>query len=134
MRVPRDAGNETRERLITTAERLFAEQGVTVSNRQVGEAARQANTAVVAYHFGTKADLVRAIVRRGAMTLPAVIVVGLIALHLTAVVYLFRINRGLDITADDIYRGHGRVVISAVLVVAGILASLWFATARRSFA
>ena len=77
---------------------------------------------------------VRAIVRKGAMAPPAVVVVALIGLHLAVVVYLFRINRGLDITADDIYHGNGRVGMSAVLVVAGILACLWMATARRSFA
>lgn len=55
----------TRERILRTAERLFAEQGVVaVSNRQISEAAGQGNTAAVNYHFGTKADLVRAIVRR----------------------------------------------------------------------
>jgi AcrR family transcriptional regulator len=59
-------GNATRERIITTAERLFAEQGVSVSNRQIGEAAGQANNSVVGYHFGTKADLVLAVVRRHA--------------------------------------------------------------------
>ncbi|MGI5451692.1 TetR/AcrR family transcriptional regulator [Streptomyces sp. CA-249302] len=52
----------TRELIRTTAERLFAERGVyAVSNRQISEAAGQGNTAVVGYHFGTKADLVRAI-------------------------------------------------------------------------
>ncbi|MEV7098899.1 TetR family transcriptional regulator [Amycolatopsis sp. NPDC051045] len=35
-----------------------------MSNRQIGEAAGQSNTAVVSYHFGTKADLVRAIARK----------------------------------------------------------------------
>jgi AcrR family transcriptional regulator len=51
----------TRERILTAAERLFAEHGVSaVSNRQVAEAAGQGNTAVVGYHFGTKADLIRA--------------------------------------------------------------------------
>jgi AcrR family transcriptional regulator len=34
-----------------------------VSARQIGEAAGQGNTAAVGYHFGTKEDLVRAIVR-----------------------------------------------------------------------
>ncbi|MFV8750969.1 TetR/AcrR family transcriptional regulator [Nannocystaceae bacterium ST9] len=53
----------TRERLIAAAERLFAEQGMSVSNRQIGEAAGQANNSVISYHFGTKADLVLAIVR-----------------------------------------------------------------------
>jgi AcrR family transcriptional regulator len=53
--------------IITTAERLFAEHGVAaVSNRQVSEAAGQANNSAVGYHFGTKADLVLAIVRRHA--------------------------------------------------------------------
>jgi AcrR family transcriptional regulator len=55
----------TRELILTAAERLFAEHGVfAVSNRQVSEAAGQGNNAAVGYHFGTKADLVRAIVRK----------------------------------------------------------------------
>ncbi|MEU2624108.1 TetR family transcriptional regulator [Streptomyces sp. NPDC007157] len=55
----------TREAILSTAERLFAEQGVyAVSNRQVSEAAGQGNNAAVGYHFGTKADLVRAIAAR----------------------------------------------------------------------
>lgn len=55
----------TRLLILDTAERLFAERGVfALSNRQIAEAAGQKNTAVVGYHFGTKADLVRAITRR----------------------------------------------------------------------
>ncbi|OXY88752.1 TetR/AcrR family transcriptional regulator [Streptomyces diastatochromogenes] len=55
----------TREAILTAAERLFAEHGVyAVSNRQVSEAAGQGNNAAVGYHFGTKADLVRAVARR----------------------------------------------------------------------
>lgn len=55
----------TRDAILTTAERLFAEHGVyAVSNRQISEAAGQGNTAAVGYHFGTKVDLVLAIVRR----------------------------------------------------------------------
>lgn len=54
----------TRTLLLESAERLFAEHGVAaVSNRQVGQAAGQGNNTAVGYHFGTKADLVRAIVR-----------------------------------------------------------------------
>ncbi|MFF3817931.1 TetR/AcrR family transcriptional regulator [Streptomyces bluensis] len=57
----------TRELILTAAERLFAEHGVyAVSNRQVSEAAGQGNNAAVGYHFGTKADLVRAVARRHA--------------------------------------------------------------------
>ncbi|MGH3378987.1 MAG: TetR/AcrR family transcriptional regulator [Actinoallomurus sp.] len=59
-----DRVSATREAILTTAERLFAESGMyTVSNRQISEAAGQGNTAAVGYHFGSKADLVRAIVR-----------------------------------------------------------------------
>ncbi|MBB4939994.1 AcrR family transcriptional regulator [Streptosporangium album] len=57
----------TRESILAAAERLFAEHGVfAVSNRQVSEAAGQGNNAAVGYHFGTKTDLVRAIVRKNA--------------------------------------------------------------------
>lgn len=57
----------TRERILTAAERLFAEHGVcAVSNRQVSETAGQGNNAAVGYHFGTKTHLVRAIIRRHA--------------------------------------------------------------------
>ncbi len=55
----------TREVILATAERLFAEHGVfAISNRQVSEAAGQGNNAAVGYHFGTKTDLVRAIIRK----------------------------------------------------------------------
>ncbi|MFJ1968100.1 TetR/AcrR family transcriptional regulator [Streptomyces sp. NPDC087903] len=60
-----EQASATRELILTAAERLFAERGVyAVSNRQVSEAAGQGNNAAVGYHFGTKADLVRAIVRK----------------------------------------------------------------------
>ena len=50
---------------MATAERLFAEYGVVaVSSRQISEAAGQGNNAAVGYHFGTKDELIRAIVRR----------------------------------------------------------------------
>jgi AcrR family transcriptional regulator len=57
----------TRERILTAAERLFAEHGVfAVSNRQISESAGQGNNAAVGYHFGTKTHLVRAILRKHA--------------------------------------------------------------------
>lgn len=66
-RIRQTHGNETREVILTAAERLFAEHGVAaVSNRQVSEAAGQANNFAVGYHFGTKADLILAILRRHA--------------------------------------------------------------------
>ncbi|MFC4587668.1 TetR/AcrR family transcriptional regulator [Sphaerisporangium corydalis] len=60
-------GRETRASILAAAERLFAEHGIAmVSNRQIGEAAGQSNNYAVGYHFGTKADLVRAIARHHA--------------------------------------------------------------------
>jgi AcrR family transcriptional regulator len=56
---------ETRDLILAAAERLYAEHGVlVVSNRQVGEAAGQGNNFAVGYHFGTRIELVRAIVRK----------------------------------------------------------------------
>jgi AcrR family transcriptional regulator len=53
----------TSELLIVTAERLYGEYGIdAVSLRQIAEAAGQRNPGVVQYHFGTKEDLLRAIV------------------------------------------------------------------------
>jgi AcrR family transcriptional regulator len=54
----------TTDRLIVVAERLYADHGLdAVSLRQIAEAADQRNHAVVQYHFGTKEELLRAIVR-----------------------------------------------------------------------
>ncbi|WP_163509939.1 TetR/AcrR family transcriptional regulator [Fodinicola acaciae] len=65
-RTPRaERAQGTRELILVAAERLFAEHGVfVVSNRQVSEAAGQGNNAAVGYHFGTKTDLIRAIIRK----------------------------------------------------------------------
>lgn len=55
-------GEQTRARVIDTAERLIAERGVeAVSLRQIARAAGERNHAVVQYHFGTKSDLIDAI-------------------------------------------------------------------------
>lgn len=54
--------DSTREALLGAAEQLIAEHGVeAVTHRQIVEAAGQGNNAAVAYHFGTKKELVRAI-------------------------------------------------------------------------
>lgn len=62
----RRGGEATREHILATAERLIAEQGASVSIRQIGEAAGQGNKSAVAYHFGSRTDLVLAIARRHA--------------------------------------------------------------------
>ncbi len=60
-----DRAGETREAILVAAERMFAELGLAaVSNRQVSEAAGQGNNFAVGYHFGTRVDLVRAIIAR----------------------------------------------------------------------
>jgi AcrR family transcriptional regulator len=52
----------TRERLLLTAERLFAVHGIdAVSLRQISVAASQRNNSAAQYHFGSKEMLVRAI-------------------------------------------------------------------------
>jgi AcrR family transcriptional regulator len=61
-----EAGQETRVRLLDAAERLFATGGLdAVSVRDITEAAG-ANTAAIHYHFGSKQDLMAAIVERRA--------------------------------------------------------------------
>jgi len=59
-----ERASATREQIVIAAERLFAEHGLGVSNRQISEAAGQGNNFAVGYHFGTKTDLIRAILRR----------------------------------------------------------------------
>jgi AcrR family transcriptional regulator len=60
-----ERASSTQEAILVAAERLYAEHGMfAVSNRQVSEAAGQGNNAAVGDHFGTKADLVRAIEER----------------------------------------------------------------------
>jgi AcrR family transcriptional regulator len=62
-----ERAESTRGLILATAARLFAEHGVyAVSNRQISEAAGQGNNTAVGYHFGTKTDLVRAIVHEHA--------------------------------------------------------------------
>jgi AcrR family transcriptional regulator len=52
-----------KERLLRTAERLFAERGIgEVSLRQISAAAENGNNSAVLYHFGSKEKLVQAIV------------------------------------------------------------------------
>lgn len=61
------AGVPTRELLIETAERLFAERGIHgVSLREIGLAAGQRNNGATQYHFGDKAGLVVSIFERRA--------------------------------------------------------------------
>ena len=56
-------GRETRQLLIRTAERLFAEEGIdAVSLRQISSAAGMRMAGAVPYHFGDKAGLIRAII------------------------------------------------------------------------
>ncbi|MFW0785468.1 TetR/AcrR family transcriptional regulator [Gordonia sp. CPCC 206044] len=61
-RVRNEQTANTRQRILATAEQLFAEQGISsVSNRQISDAAGQANNFAVGYHFGGRSELVHAI-------------------------------------------------------------------------
>jgi AcrR family transcriptional regulator len=61
-----EAGHETRARLLDSAEQLFAERGLdAVSGRDITELA-DANPAAIHYHFGSKQDLIAAILERRA--------------------------------------------------------------------
>lgn len=56
-------GTTTRERIISAAEKLFAERGIVgVSLREINRAAAQGNTGAVQYHFGDRDGLVRAVI------------------------------------------------------------------------
>src|ERR1700761_989217 len=55
---------ESKDLLIEAAERLFAELGIeAVSSRQIALAAGQRNQSAIRYHFGTKDDVLRALLR-----------------------------------------------------------------------
>lgn len=59
------AAPSTRERLLETAEWLFAKHGIdAVSTRQIAAAAAQRNTAALHYHFGTKDQLIDTLLAR----------------------------------------------------------------------
>ncbi|HZP27471.1 MAG TPA: TetR family transcriptional regulator [Acidimicrobiia bacterium] len=61
-----EAGHETRARLLDAAERLFAARGLdAVSVRDITDLA-DANTAAIHYHFGSKQDLIAAVLERRA--------------------------------------------------------------------
>ncbi|WP_132992903.1 TetR/AcrR family transcriptional regulator [Gordonia zhaorongruii] len=56
---------ETRGHLLDAAERLFSTNGISgVSNRQISEAAGQGNNFAVGYHFGSRANLLSALLHR----------------------------------------------------------------------
>lgn len=60
-----DGGGPAGKLILDTAEWLFAEHGISsVSNRQIGAAAGQGNTSAVGYYFGSKEELIRALIRR----------------------------------------------------------------------
>ena len=58
-------GDDAREALLDAAEELFARHGIdAVSNRRIAEHAGSANHSAIAYHFGSRDDLLRALYAR----------------------------------------------------------------------
>lgn len=57
--------SDTRDRIITAAEELFADRGIdAVSLREINRLAGQSNTGAVQYHFGDRDGLVRAVIAK----------------------------------------------------------------------
>ena len=78
--MPKD-GKPTRERLLDTAEALFARKGYhAVSIRNITNAAR-VDVSLVHYHFGSKQDLFAAVVERRATIMNRVRLEALVALQ-----------------------------------------------------
>ena len=62
--VPTEGGDQTKEKILTAAEKLFAKNGFDgVSMRDVGRAA-EVPFALITYHFQTKLGLYQALFRR----------------------------------------------------------------------
>ena len=62
--MPRNS-TDTKTRLLDHAEKMFAEDGVyAVTNRQITEAAGQKNESALNYHFGTRNELIIALLTR----------------------------------------------------------------------
>jgi AcrR family transcriptional regulator len=61
-------GDATRALILTTAEQLFAENGIAVALRDIGTAAGQKNNVAVQYHFGDRESLIREIISYRAVT------------------------------------------------------------------
>jgi AcrR family transcriptional regulator len=60
-----ETGEGTKDRLLRTAEELFAEYGLeAVSPRQIALAAGQHNQSAIRYHFGTKETLIETLLTR----------------------------------------------------------------------
>lgn len=69
---PEGTRPETRELLLATAERLFAEHGLdAVSMRRISREAGQLNTASIHYYFGSREALVEAVLERRMSTINA---------------------------------------------------------------
>ncbi|WP_238963420.1 TetR/AcrR family transcriptional regulator [Mycobacterium paraintracellulare] len=57
------SGESTRVMLMEVAERLFATRGIeAVTLREIQQAAGQSNTSVIRYHFGSRDNLIRALI------------------------------------------------------------------------
>lgn len=64
--------DRAREALLDAAEELFAQHGIdAVSNRSIAEHAGSANHSAIAYHFGTRDDLIRALLLRHTVPMAA---------------------------------------------------------------
>jgi AcrR family transcriptional regulator len=63
-RKPREAAAETKERLLDTAEQLFAEEGIARTSLRAITLAAGVNVAAIHYHFGSKEALLQGVFAR----------------------------------------------------------------------
>lgn len=120
------SGAATRNKLITVAETMFADRGIAaVSLNEIRLAAGQSNAAVVNYHFGSKDDLLKAILEdrleridaeRGRLLddalsdqRPVDLRRLLEALVLPQVGSIERGERHVELVAQLLFQGHGDV-------------------------
>lgn len=117
-------GAETRLKLMTVAETMFADRGIAaVSLNEIRLAAGQSNAAVVNYHFGSKDELIKAILAdrleridadRGRLLdqalsggQPPELTALLAALVLPQVSSIERGERHVELVAQLLFRGYG---------------------------
>ncbi len=100
------AQKETVERILDSAEALFAERGFAETSLRTITGAAQVNLAAVNYHFGSKKALIQAVFERFLQPLAAEVEKRLSELEASG--EIVTVKSLLQLLADAIYDVHGR--------------------------